>query len=110
MPAAVFASSILVSTYMPLARHDGIENAYRRELDVSTHMPLARHDQVSRRFTLPFLLFLLTCLLRGMTELYFAHPYCSGVSTHMPLASHDIPGTPSVSGGDGFYSHASCEA
>ena len=65
MPAAVFASSILVSTYMPLARHDGIENAYRRELDVSTHMPLARHD---------------------------------------------LPGTPSVSGGDGFYSHASCEA
>ena len=44
MPAAVFASSILVSTYMPLARHDGIENAYRRELDVSTHMPLTRHD------------------------------------------------------------------
>ena len=56
---------------------------------VSTHMPLARHDDLSDGCIGSGVLFLLTCLLRGMTR--FARPKSAKptVSTHMPLARHD---------------------
>ena len=55
-----------VSTHMPLARHDAAGTKRKCVRDVSTHMPLARHDQVPYCF-LGLAMFLLTCLLRGMT-------------------------------------------
>ena len=36
--------SPIVSTHMPLARHDFIGDESRVTANVSTHMPLARHD------------------------------------------------------------------
>ena len=120
---------------------------------VSTHMPLARHDNSPLRFSavLPFLLtcllrgmtvnasriatrwsfyshasceawpclrginsafksFLLTCLLRGMTTLRQTQLLITIVSTHMPLARHDSYGLFQTVAGNSFYSHASCEA
>ena len=78
---------------------------------ISTHMPLARHDQTLPRrpqwtdwFLLTCLLrgmtplpdglllalrFLLTCLLRGMTIWLTSAPCQFSISTHMPLARHD---------------------
>ena len=55
---------------------------------VSTHMPLARHDVISCLLW-PGTKFLLTCLLRGMTHLFAICCAKSFVSTHMPLARHD---------------------
>ena len=54
--------------------------------------------------------FLLTCLLRGMTEEQFLHVVRYGVSTHMPLARHDTVASSFVGVLSSFYSHASCEA
>ena len=57
-----------ISTHMPLARHDKSNIEWGAIIQISTHMPLARHDRIrGNRYTL--LLFLLTCLLRGMTFL-----------------------------------------
>ena len=55
---------------------------------VSTHMPLARHDflEVENGEKMEFLL---TCLLRGMTNSYDGMNAYLSVSTHMPLARHD---------------------
>ena len=121
-----------VSTHMPLARHDfiigflfgGVCCFYSHASceawlsgnvgfcgnKVSTHMPLARHDSKTvlifsvSVFLLTCLLrgmtdtgkvmvvldeFLLTCLLRGMTRLAQHFHAIPGVSTHMPLARHD---------------------
>ena len=121
---------------------------------VSTHMPLARHDPwlltqniTQNMFLLTCLLrgmtvifnyhvvldkFLLTCLLRGMTFLLLKNIKYSEVSTHMPLARHDsnvsitsvehiVSTHMPLARHDGtsshllhqcscFYSHASCEA
>ena len=99
---------------------------------ISTPMPLARHDRASRSwsrgcriFLLPCLLrgmtihpqlltcpprFLLPCLLRGMTfsfRLWKRQPH---ISTPMPLARHDMNNNPCNIGNVNFYSHASCEA
>ena len=103
------------------------------ELVISTHMPLARHDRRLTGWTvdgLTFLLtcllrgmtagnltdfrcynrFLLTCLLRGMTQFLFNN-FCNGtISTHMPLARHDLLTTTFANSTKHFYSHASCEA
>ena len=54
--------------------------------------------------------FLLTCLLRGMTKDYSAIEHTFYVSTHMPLARHDFVGVEKSIPIFGFYSHASCEA
>ena len=100
-----------VSTHMPLARHDFLFFHTFLNLRVSTHMPLARHDLgglgrfgCGRVFLLTCLLrgmtrrnggtqrvvrFLLTCLLRGMTACTVSLPKKRKVSTHMPLARHD---------------------
>ena len=52
---------------MPLARHDTVVPLLQVYAEVSTHMPLARHDlRLLRKFR-KGQLFLLTCLLRGMT-------------------------------------------
>ena len=77
----------VVSTHMPLARHDDAAPAFLNMLAVSTHMPLARHDVT---WLLDFVIweFLLTCLLRGMTTLAHSKRIVSFC----------------------FYSHASCEA
>ena len=99
-----------VSTHMPLARHDRGSGAFWINSEVSTHMPLARHDNiffasmVRSVFLLTCLLrgmtygevqnkleisFLLTCLLRGMTGHDWNYSNTTIVSTHMPLARHD---------------------
>ena len=77
----------LVSTHMPLARHDWDETDLLYYSDVSTHMPLARHDGN---------------LAGALTQ--FA------VSTHMPLARHDEGAKLEAANFVSFYSHASCEA
>ena len=55
-------------------------------------------------------IFLLTCLLRGMTRQGKPNGQDKHISTHMPLARHD----PAIMAGSffvlDFYSHASCEA
>ena len=56
-----------VSTHMPLARHDSGIPKGTYDIKVSTHMPLARHDLLTLWVPLPAWMFLLTCLLRGMT-------------------------------------------
>ena len=77
----------MVSTHMPLARHDSILNVDPSASLVSTHMPLARHDNVFKLFS----------------DAWF-------VSTHMPLARHDLTASPLAARNLCFYSHASCEA
>ena len=57
----------IVSTHMPLARHDSWQIVGRHQSKVSTHMPLARHDSAAPMLVSMKCLFLLTCLLRGMT-------------------------------------------
>ena len=59
--------SATVSTHMPLARHDNLRPNPVMTATVSTHMPLARHDAHGSPRHSFFSLFLLTCLLRGMT-------------------------------------------
>ena len=39
----------LVSTHMPLARHDTLDPFDTYQKRVSTHMPLARHDDTRNR-------------------------------------------------------------
>ena len=78
----------MVSTHMPLARHDFILCwIVVLEVRVSTHMPLARHD-----------------VFMGHSD------YNVTVSTHMPLARHDLLCCVWSVQTCGFYSHASCEA
>ena len=55
-------------------------------------------------------LFLLTCLLRGMTKQSLQDVLHFFISTHMPLARHDRLIIPFYTTVDNFYSHASCEA
>ena len=78
-----------VSTHMPLARHDSHPPGSFICRTVSTHMPLARHDNIHWCFLLGCM-FLLTCLLRGMTTLPSIGIITERVSTHMPLARHDM--------------------
>ena len=59
---------------------------------VSTHMPLARHDASPREKSERRERFLLTCLLRGMTIRKGVNINSQRVSTHMPLARHDAEG------------------
>ena len=73
-------------------------------------MPLARHDRFAFRIIFRFCIFLLTCLLRGMTGLPGADMQIKIISTHMPLARHDFNHSQSGMSGMDFYSHASCEA
>ena len=75
---------------MPLARHDVAEDAPQLPVAVSTHMPLARHDVAASSLLRFNSLFLLTCLLRGMTLTDTEKALCASVSTHMPLARHDV--------------------
>ena len=72
-------------------------------------MPLARHDVI---FTSMHLVerFLLTCLLRGMTDARKKYSFTRTVSTHMPLARHDMYLSAGAGSQECFYSHASCEA
>ena len=83
------ALMIKISTHMPLARHDAfITFKINAFTVISTHMPLARHDLIASPALSSGRIFLLTCLLRGMTILPM-------------IASVNI---------SDFYSHASCEA
>ena len=74
---------------MPLARHDIYAHLRVRHRQVSTHMPLARHDETRKQDCERIRLFLLTCLLRGMTISFPNSQLLHYVSTHMPLARHD---------------------
>ena len=123
---------LIVSTHMPLARHDKSLAGSTSTNSVSTHMPLARHDSSCVLLLLRLTEFLLTCLLRGMTDYSITLTMSDMVSTHMPLARHDseilavdpsyLVSThmPLARHDDSlcpfsclfprFYSHASCEA
>ncbi len=79
--------SPLVSTHMPLARHDIARWRLNIKCWVSTHMPLARHDNG-----------------------YYGAEQEFEVSTHMPLARHDEKRQVHKIQLFSFYSHASCEA
>ena len=78
-------------------------------LDVSTHMPLARHDL--RQFVCYLIaMFLLTCLLRGMTV-----KLSPAQTTKMFLLTCLLRGMTTLTLKKrllmrSFYSHASCEA
>ena len=100
---------------------------------ISTHMPLARHDGCCSHSFGGSHGFLLTCLLRGMTVIdkpdcaypfnFYSHASCEAwlillaerirlpvISTHMPLARHDEVYCHISASMPNFYSHASCEA
>ena len=64
-----------ISTHMPLARHDLCHNVSFRLTDISTHMPLARHDGISFSVMPSAFKFLLTCLLRGMTQVVYMYHF-----------------------------------
>ena len=100
----------VVSTHMPLTRHDVVFTAAYISREVSTHMPLTRHDKKGIINGCYQLMFLLTCLLRGMTFSDFDFERNVVVSTHMPLARHDLLYSESLNTRRCFYSHASCEA
>ena len=143
-----------ISTHMPLARHDLTSYMSFIQHTISTHMPLARHDDSLKvyasngfyfyshasceawlytfsvdAFPFIFLLtcllrgmtsyklifsafvkFLLTCLLRGMTNNGAPLNIWLCISTHMPLARHDRCYRFGICKPFNFYSHASCEA
>ena len=77
----------IVSTHMPLARHDGCVLSPIRPTDVSTHMPLARHDRLP------------AWLLHAYYGFY-SHASCEAWLSVLMSKDKD----------PGFYSHASCEA
>ena len=104
------SKEVIISTHMPLARHDSGEVITSMSPTISTHMPLARHDLSSPTLKLFRFSFLLTCLLRGMTPLFFWYLCSLYISTHMPLARHDTLESIEKDLYDNFYSHASCEA
>ena len=95
---------------MPLARHDLISSPTPENLSAFLLTCLLRGMTQEYRDAAIGALFLLTCLLRGMTSflqyllLYFY------VSTHMPLARHDHEQWQGRVYFISFYSHASCEA
>ena len=80
----------IISTHMPLARHDMRSLARSTYFGISTHMPLARHDITWFTYVLSPATFLLTCLLRGMTKKAYRLKSWTTISTHMPLARHDV--------------------
>ena len=85
-----------------------IYNMHKKEQVVSTHMPLARHDEILHIWQKP-IAFLLTCLLRGMT------PPNHNSENHVPfLLTCLLRGMTTCNGLHkiliSFYSHASCEA
>ena len=81
-----------ISTHMPLARHDIQFRQSCNACQISTHMPLARHDPKPLPLPKRPNRFLLTCLLRGMTNLLYYRKPIILISTHMPLARHDLSG------------------
>ena len=83
-----FVKVLEISTHMPLARHDWRIYCGGLGQMISTHMPLARHDVRTIIIVAASMEFLLTCLLRGMTN----------------------PNLTAVRVCGYFYSHASCEA
>ena len=122
----------LVSTHMPLARHDLHEpdllyvglrfyshascEAWHSDVSyhsppiiVSTHMPLARHDKITSKNTRMCTVSTHMPLARHDVVAVFYWRFIS-VSTHMPLARHDSRGSNPPHNRTGFYSHASCEA
>ncbi len=58
----------------------------------------------------PMAEFLLTRLLRGVTEILVYQLIRPRISTHTPLARRDHPRRPPSLRHRDFYSHASCEA
>ena len=66
VPSAIFWYDAYISTHMPLARHDLKRQIALGDMAISTHMPLARHDGAAVN-EIDRIIFLLTCLLRGMT-------------------------------------------
>ena len=79
---------IMVSTHMPLTRHDFTVGDVEEYIAVSTHMPLTRHDCPGTD-----------------GEQHRRH-----VSTHMPLTRHDRFDYSTNCIVECFYSHASYEA
>ena len=65
---------------------------------ISTHTPLARRDLFSSHYPLSSLKFLLTRLLRGVTNLFVAFHDEFVISTHTPLARRDSDLTRRISG------------
>ena len=95
---------------MPLARHDP-DNLCSICLSVMFLLTCLLRG-MTFSFSTPFLIyvFLLTCLLRGITPHVTDIDNIHWVYTHMPLAMHDLL-VPLGSRPDSrFYSHASCEA
>ena len=57
IPKIAYADILVVSTHMPLARHDAYLKLDTSNFEVSTHMPLARHDAAegeSKTYTFSF--------------------------------------------------------
>ena len=109
---AIGSISAIVSTHMPLARHDDHCHQILHIIQWFLLTCLLRGMTLRKTILIRTLRFLLTCLLRGMTQM---NNHCDGrdmflltcllrgmthtvhlpqskisVSTHMPLARHDL--------------------
>ena len=94
---------------MPLARHDTVQGFFLFDT-VFLLTCLLRGMTIVTIYTMHNVSFLLTCLLRGMTATAPARLILIIVSTHMPLARHDTEPIQAYRVQFRFYSHASCEA
>ena len=99
-----------ISTHTPLARRDVKKRHGFKLRKISTHTPLARRDTINANEQNNEHTFLLTRLLRGVTEYDFEKIAKLWISTHTPLARRDYHRTKSSDRRIYFYSHASCEA
>ena len=80
---------VIVSTHMPLARHDWTGSLPLHDYCMFLLTCLLRGMTAAAILSMTSLEFLLTCLLRGMTYQPIATRNHNHVSTHMPLARHD---------------------
>ena len=83
------AHLVAISTHTPLARRDLLRVAHDNHFHISTHTPLARRDFSSFCSSTAAIPFLLTRLLRGVTQPQPLSKLAGQISTHTPLARRD---------------------
>ena len=104
------ARMVAISTHTPHARRDLRERIKTADRIISTHTPHARRDYTENGFINCENEFLLTRLMRGVTESGKYINQIISISTHTPHARRDRKSRRYMHSAHHFYSHASCEA
>ena len=78
-----------ISTHTPHARRDRAAVSLFVLSDISTHTPHARRDALSRALAGSVIAFLLTRLMRGVTDQATMTELLKYISTHTPHARRD---------------------